>query len=100
MSEPPLSPAQLLRQLFIDATTSDLAELAQAMEQGDQGAALHHAHRIHGAALSMGAVALAAMAGTLEEELRASPVGKAHCQLRVAQLAMLMQEWLAGRPTG
>ena len=98
MSPAPLSPAQLLRQLFTEATTSDLAAIAQAIEQSDHIAALHHAHRIHGAALSMGAYALANAAGTLENGLRAGSVGKAHNQLQVSQLAVLMQQWVQEQP--
>lgn len=98
MSAAPLSPAQLLRKLFMEATTSDLAELGRAIEKGNHGAALHHAHRIHGAALSMGAYALASAAGTLESDLRSGTVGQAHCQPQVSQLAVLMQQWVQKHP--
>lgn len=98
MSAPPLSQAQLLRQVFVDATKTDLAELARAVEQGHRAAALHHAHRIHGAALSMGANALANAAGALERRLRSGSVDLPHYQPQLAQLAALMQQWVQAQP--
>ena len=98
MSPAPLSPAQLLRKVFIEATTSDLADIARALEQGNRAEALHHAHRIHGAALSMGASAVASAAGALESALRGGPVGTSHCQPQLAQLAVLMQQWVQAQP--
>lgn len=98
MTLAPLSPAQLMRKLFVEATASDLAELRQAIEKGDQAIALHHAHRIHGAALSMGAYALAGAASALESELRGGLMVMANCQPQLAQLAVLMKQWVQRQP--
>ncbi len=63
-----------LVQVFIDSTEADLLGLAAALEAGDAAQAAHQAHRIHGAALMVGANEVASLAAALEASL-AEPGG-------------------------
>lgn len=55
---------------FIEAGTADLAEMKRLFEEGNLKDACARAHRIKGAALTLGADELAQVAATLESHLR------------------------------
>lgn len=55
---------------FIEAGTADIAELKRLFAEGKLSDVCAHAHRIKGAALTLGAEELAQAAATLESQLR------------------------------
>jgi two-component system sensor histidine kinase EvgS len=59
-----------LRPQFLLACREDLDELQEALAGHDRQRAIHHAHRLYGASLVMGAETLAEQAGQLEQSLR------------------------------
>ncbi|MNJ40408.1 Sensor histidine kinase RcsC [compost metagenome] len=59
-----------MRQIFIDASGDDLRGLQESLARDDLALALHHAHRIHGSALTAGAAEMVAVANELEQQLR------------------------------
>ncbi len=67
------SPHQQLQAIFVSSTEADLLEIDAALKMGDASRVVHWAHRIHGAALMVGAGEVAALAGALEEQLSREP---------------------------
>lgn len=67
---PPTIPNVPLRRLFEITSQEDVALLREAIEKNDQIRAAHYAHRLHGAALTVGAIELAKLAGDLDRKLR------------------------------
>ncbi len=75
LASPPPTPAQQdpmvqLQQVFLDACAEDLEQLKVCMAGGDTLQALHHTHRIHGSALTVGATSIAHIAHVIEQRLR------------------------------
>lgn len=92
---PPDFPPHALAQVAIDASVSvrvhlqaDLDAVCDAMAVDDTDAARRAAHRLHGAALTLGWHALAQSAGQLEASLRADAVDE-----RRLALASLLECW-------
>ncbi|WP_176159823.1 ATP-binding protein [Pseudomonas fluorescens] len=74
-----------------ESMLEDLLHLLEAVIQSNAELALHRAHRLHGAALSMGWVDLALAAQKFESLLRANiPMDEPHC---CAHLREIMQQW-------
>lgn len=71
MAEQALSPTPAMQAAFREETRHDLALTCDALERGDFARALHHVHRVKGAALVCGMVAIADIAEGLEESLGA-----------------------------
>lgn len=69
----PGGPEHQLHALFVTSTEADLLEIDAALKQGDAAGIAHRAHRIHGAALMVGANEVAALARELEEQLSEQP---------------------------
>lgn len=65
-----VSVQQRLLQIFLEATPKDLAALELAISDRDSTRVRHYAHRIKGSAANLGAVAMSAIAGELEEMAR------------------------------
>lgn len=59
-----------LRPQFLAACSTDLDDLQGALVALDRRQAIHHAHRLYGSALMMGAEPLATQSGQLEQSLR------------------------------
>ncbi|WP_407309565.1 ATP-binding protein [Pseudomonas sp. nanlin1] len=75
LAPPPPTPAQQdpmvqLQQVFLDACAEDLEQLKVCLAGGDTLQALHHTHRIHGSALTVGARSIADIAHVIEQRLR------------------------------
>ncbi|MDP9216058.1 MAG: ATP-binding protein [Pseudomonadota bacterium] len=69
----------------------DLLHLLEAVIQRNSELALHRAHRLHGAALSMGWIDIALALQKFESLLRTkSPMDESHCR---AHLREIMQQW-------
>lgn len=84
-------PASLDLSQIRESMLEDLLHLLEAMIQGESELALHRAHRLHGAALSMGWVDIALAAQKLESLLRAkTPIDESHSR---AHMREIMQQW-------
>jgi two-component system sensor histidine kinase EvgS len=82
---------QDLDRLFLQTTRKDLAALEQASLQGDRGRMVQLAHRMKGAALTMGRLELVALLDCVEEALRAEADGQAAISLLLQSLASALQ---------
>jgi len=82
---------QDLDRLFLQTTRNDLAALEQASLQGDRGRMVQLAHRMKGAALTMGRLELVALLDCVEEALRAEADGQAAISLLLQSLASALQ---------
>lgn len=82
-----------LRQLFIDSAQGDLQALLQAVKADDAAATLHQVHRLHGAALVVGAQALAAGLDDLEQRLRQEPSLPGDISLRLERIAQALERY-------
>ena len=60
-------------QAFLESGVVDSKGIEEAFAAGDAQKALYHAHKIKGAALTVGADTLASFAGKLEAGLRSDP---------------------------
>ncbi|OHX10891.1 hypothetical protein BI347_19960 [Chromobacterium sphagni] len=66
-------PANQLEQVFRSSCADDASQLEQALRERDWQLAIHHAHRLRGAALAAGREELAAAARRFESLLRRPP---------------------------
>src|SRR5690606_33061366 len=61
-----------LLEMFVHTDADVVSRIEAALEAGDRVAACRHAHSLKGVAATVGADELAAVAGTVEEDLRAA----------------------------
>ena len=92
---PPMETAALFDMPQVRAAFStDVGELLQAMAMHERDAALHAAHRLHGAALSMQWTAMAQPAGKLESLLRgAEALTDARCSQLLHDVVAAWRTW-------
>ncbi|WP_175343656.1 response regulator [Herbaspirillum sp. C9C3] len=82
---------QDLDRLFLQTTRHDLAALEQASLLGDRARMAQLAHRMKGAALTMGRLELVALLDCVEEALRADADGQQAISLLLQSLASALQ---------
>jgi len=95
---PPAFLAELHR-LFVDACRCDLVDLRAALNSGQRTLAQHHAHRMHGAALSVGALDLARHCCEMERRLESGEPFIDADQL-FEQITRALGDWHKGHAAG
>jgi len=82
-----------LARLFRETSQEDLLNLEHALQGGDFGEVLHRVHRLHGAALTVGAKPLVTQLESFERILHEARQIPADSQERLARLRQALQDY-------
>lgn len=82
-----------LHRLFVETCHQDLQLLTLALQDAEFDQVLHRVHRLHGAALTVGAAALVAIVAVFEQALRASGQIPADHPRHLAHLRQALEQY-------
>jgi two-component system sensor histidine kinase EvgS len=79
--------------LFVAACLDDLQQLREALARDDLGLVRHHVHRLHGAALTVGAAELAELGKALETAMDAEGLSKQQWSKALEQVDSALERY-------